>query len=208
MRAGLRFIVLRGLAGSGKTAMLARLVATGEQAVDLEELAAHRGSAYGRIGILRPQPSTAEFGAAVATALNRFDPGRPVWLEDEGPFIGAVSLPAELVTAMAGAEVAEVTRSWEDRVERLISTYVSGDPKPLIAATNRIRRRLGTARTDRVISFFNSGRSEAAITTLLDYFDHAYAHRAAVDQRPTADGPSRLVADLGTPESSWSPAVG
>lgn len=193
----MRLIALTGLAGTGKTAMLAELAAAGEDVVDLERLAAHRGSAYGRINIVEPQPSTAAFQAAVAAALSGCRPDRPIWIEDEGPFIGSVSLPTHLVTALRAAETVALTAPLEERVRRLHDTYVGADPQPLIDATLRIRTRLGPSRTERVVDSFASGHAEAAIRVLLGYFDHGYAHRARDDHRRRAVAAAHLVADLG-----------
>jgi tRNA 2-selenouridine synthase len=173
-----RFNVLIGLAGTGKTAMLEQLLAAGEQVVDLEGLAAHRGSSYGRIGITAPRPTQPEFDGLVRNALAACDPGQPVWLEDEGPHIGSLRLPSEVATAIANADTVELSRPLEERVQRLVATYGSADPQELINATQRIRRHLGNSRTDRAISHFHAGRPDAAIRILLEYFDHGYALRA------------------------------
>ena len=93
----MRFIVLTGLPGVGKTAMLERLAAAGEQVIDLEALAGHRGSSFGRVGLTSTEPTKREFDALVSRALAACDPARPVWLEDEGPHIGRLWLPDEIV---------------------------------------------------------------------------------------------------------------
>jgi tRNA 2-selenouridine synthase len=179
-----RFIVLKGLAGSGKTDLLARLAAAHAQVLDLEALAAHRGSSFGRIGVSRPQPGQRRFGALVDCALADLDPGRPVWVEDEGPHLGPLRVPDRLSAALARATTVAVPASLEERIERLTRTYGDADPAALIDATQRIRRRLGNPRTDRAISHFHAGRPEAAIRTLLEYFDEGYQRRAARDTRP------------------------
>jgi tRNA 2-selenouridine synthase len=175
----MQFLVLTGFAGAGKTEILHRLAAAREQVLDLEALAAHRGSAFGRIGIDAAQPSQAEFRALVRSALAGCDPGRPVWLEDEGSHIGSLWLPDEAVAALAAGWCVEVKASFEERVARLVATYGHGDPDELVDATQRMRRRLGNPRTDRAISHFHAGRPEAAIRVLLDYFDDGYALRSA-----------------------------
>jgi hypothetical protein len=180
---GMRVVVLTGLAGVGKTAMLGQLAAAGEQVVDLEELAAHRGSSFGRIGITAPQPSEPDFHALVRIAVAALDHDRPVWLEDEGPHIGSLWLPPEVTDAIAAADTVEITAPFEDRVRRLTATYGCGDRAELINATQRIRRRLGNSRTDRAISHLHAGRPEAAIRVVLEHFDHGYARRAALDTR-------------------------
>jgi tRNA 2-selenouridine synthase len=178
-----RFIVLTGLPGVGKTAMLERLAAAGEQVIDLEALAGHRGSSFGRVGLTTAEPTKPEFDALIAAALAACDPERPVWLEDEGPHIGRLWLPDEIVSGIAAADTVELSCPLEDRVERLRETYGRADPDELIAATQRIRRRLGNSRTDRAISHFHAGRPDAAIRVLLEYFDEGYALRAARDTR-------------------------
>jgi len=178
-----RVIALTGLAGVGKTAMLGQLAAVGEQVLDLEGLAAHRGSAFGRIGIAAPQPSESEFHLRVRNALASFDRDRPVWLEDEGPHIGSLWLPREVIQAIAGADTVQITAPLEERLRRLTDTYGRADRADLINATQRIRRRLGNSRTDRAISHFHAGRPEAAIRVLMDYFDDGYARRGALDTR-------------------------
>lgn len=179
----MRFVVLTGLAGSGKTALLGRLTDAREQVLDLEELAAHRGSSFGRIGVTRPQPTAGELHALIRRTLAGYDPDRPVWVEDEGPHLGSLWLPRQVTTALAGAETVAVTASVDERVDRLTRTYGAGDPGELIDATQRIRRRLGNPRADRAISHFHAGRPEAAIRTLLEYFDDGYRLRCARDAR-------------------------
>ncbi len=179
----MRYVVLTGLPGVGKTDMLGRLATAGEQVLDLEALAGNRGSSFGRVGLSVDEPSEAEFHRLIAYALAGFDPTRIVWLEDEGPHIGRLWLPSSVVAALAEAETVELTCPIEQRIERLVATYGAADPLELIAATQQIRRRLGNSRTDRAISHFHAGRPERAIKVLLEYFDEGYALRAAGDRR-------------------------
>lgn len=179
----MRFVALTGLPGVGKTEMLGRLAAAGEQALDLEALAGNRGSSFGRVGLSVEQPSEAEFHRLISAALAAFDPERIVWVEDEGPHIGRLWLPPTIVAALAEAETVELTCPYEQRVQRLTATYGTADPAELIAATQQIRRRLGNSRTDRAISHFHAGRPARAIEALLEYFDEGYTLRAAGDRR-------------------------
>lgn len=41
--------------------------------IDLERLANHKGSAFGRVGATEPQPSNEQFANLCATALHRTD---------------------------------------------------------------------------------------------------------------------------------------
>lgn len=194
-------IVLTGLAGAGKTALLRELADAGEQVLDLEELAAHRGSSFGRIGIDEPQPTERDFHARIRAAWLALDRDRPVWMEDEGPHIGSMWLPNEVVDAIAGADTVHLEAPIDERIERLVASYGAADPTELIDATQRIRRRLGNSRTDRAISHFHARRPAAAIRVLLEYFDDGYTRRYAEDTRrrlPQADLPAAALDLLGS----------
>jgi tRNA 2-selenouridine synthase len=89
------FVVLCGRTGSGKTRLLQALAAAGEQVLDLEALARHRGSVLGALSD-QPQPSQKAFDTALWQAMVRLDPSRPVFVESESRKIGGVQLPEPL----------------------------------------------------------------------------------------------------------------
>jgi tRNA 2-selenouridine synthase len=169
-------LVLTGLAGSGKTERLHELAVAGEQVLDLEGLACHRGSAFGGIG-LGPQPTHDEFAAIVASAADRVAADRPLWVEDEGPFIGSVGVPEWLQAAIASAPVVEVEASWDERVARLARVYGDADPDELLRALDRSRRRLGEDRTAAAEACLRAGDVRGAIAAVLPVYDAAYEHR-------------------------------
>lgn len=97
--AGLGFVVLAGRTGSGKTRLLQRLAQQGEQVLDLEGLACHRGSVLGAMPD-RPQPSQKHFDTLVWQALRGFDAARPVYVESESARIGTLRVPERLLLQM------------------------------------------------------------------------------------------------------------
>lgn len=178
-----RLIVIGGLAGSGKTELLHALRELGEQILDLEDLAVHSGSAFGHLG--RPaQPSHERFQARVAAAMHAADRTRPVWVEDEGPFLGSVGLPRHLQEAIATAPVLELVVPRAERVERLRATYGGHPADELVTALKRISPRLGRSASARVLEAVQAGHMRAAIETLLPYYDDSYTHRVAAYCRP------------------------
>jgi len=116
-----RMILLDGFAGTAKTALLPRLAALGVQVVDLEGLAAHRGSLLG--GTERPQPSQKGFESALAMALAALDPARPVVVEAESSRIGNVAIPPAVWASMRIAPRIEVAAPIAARADYLAHTY-------------------------------------------------------------------------------------
>src|SRR4051812_21437901 len=88
-------VLLDGSTGTGKTEVLARLAGEGVQALDLEDLAQHRGSLFGALPG-RPQPSQKLFESRLLAALEALDPTRPVVVEAESSKIGELIVPPAL----------------------------------------------------------------------------------------------------------------
>lgn len=150
-------IVIAGHTGSAKTTLLETL----DAAVDLEGLAHHRGSAFGRrVG---GQPSQIDFENALAIALlKKFHTGpqSPIFLEDESRLIGRCALPQKLREAMQQAPLVVVEESLDFRVEHTYQKYIldklnewqnregedagfAAFAEDLTSALYRIRKRLG-----------------------------------------------------------------
>ncbi|MEJ8852708.1 tRNA 2-selenouridine(34) synthase MnmH [Variovorax rhizosphaerae] len=118
----LRLQVICGATGSAKTRVLQALAARGEQVLDLEGLARHKGSLLGALpGV--PQPSQKAFETQLATALKPFDLERTVYVEGESARIGRISLPIPLVERMRGGNCIEVVATPEARLEYLLRDY-------------------------------------------------------------------------------------
>lgn len=137
--AALSFVVLHGPTGSGKTALLEALDEAGAQALDLEALAAHRGSVLGGFaadGVA--QPAQRAFESALWQKLRGFERVRPVFVESESRRIGRLSLPGPLFEAMTGSSCVRVAAPLEARVGHLVARY--GD---LYRDVGSLQRRLG-----------------------------------------------------------------
>ena len=91
--------VVCGMTGAGKSRLLAALNETGAQVLDLEALAAHRGSVLGNLPDA-PQPPQKLFDSQVWHALRGFDPARPVFVESESKKVGKLRVPEALIAAM------------------------------------------------------------------------------------------------------------
>ena len=120
------FIIVSGKTGVAKT----RLLNEGHQgqplpgAIDLEGLACHRGSAFGRR--VQEQPSQISFEIALAIAMiknHRASPG-PLLLEDESRLIGRCALPPSLQHVIQQAPMVLVEASLATRVRHTHENYI------------------------------------------------------------------------------------
>ena len=117
-----RWCVVCGLTGSGKSRLLRALAARIAQALDLEALAAHRGSVLGNLPD-EPQPSQKMFESLIWSALHNFDPARPVFVEAESKKIGNLRVPQALIDVMWQSACIRLSAPVELRVDMLIDEY-------------------------------------------------------------------------------------
>jgi tRNA 2-selenouridine synthase len=131
-------VVLDGNTGSAKTEILNRLPGLGVQVIDLEGLANHRGSLFGAMG---PQPAQKAFEGALALAMARLDPTRPVVVEAESSKIGECRLPPRLWRAMVAAPRVAIAAPRAARAAYLVRAYddMVADPQRLAGVLERLR---------------------------------------------------------------------
>lgn len=169
--------VVAGPTGSGKTTFLRTLAEGGEQVLDLEGLANHKGSSFG--GIQQPaQPTTEHMMNRIHHAMRDFDVSRQVWVEDESRTIGRVHLPERLYESMRVAPRHILETPLPQRIANLVDEYGQLSHDELIAAFERIRDKLGGDRTQRAIDAVKLGDMAAATEIALDYYDRTYAFTA------------------------------
>jgi len=171
-----KFIVVSGMTGCGKTAILHALKSLGEQIIDIESLANHRGSAYGSIGMLNQQPTSEHFENQIALKLNELDLTRPVWVEDESRLIGTCHIPEALFLQLRAAPSILIRTPLEERLKRLTADYCHAPIEQLEAATMRISKHLGSQRTKELMTALKDGRLTEAVAMTLQYYDAAYTH--------------------------------
>jgi tRNA 2-selenouridine synthase len=126
--------VIHGPTGSGKSRLLAALRKAGAQVLDLESLAAHRGSVLGSLPD-HPQPSQKWFESQLLEALCAFDAARPVFVEGESKKIGQLQVPEALIARMRASRCLRIEAPLEVRVTLLLEEYrhFLADPRSLEA---------------------------------------------------------------------------
>lgn len=170
---GLHLIMLSGPTGSGKTEILHQLEKLGQQVLDLEGLANHRGSSFGGIGQL-PQPGTEHFTNLVIDRICSFDRTRPIWVEGESQNIGKVFILDELFSQMNCCPTIRIDPPREERVERLVRDYACFPASELQAGVERISKRLGGKDTKDSLDALQAGDYQKVVEITLAYYDKTY----------------------------------
>lgn len=190
-------VVLGGNTGSGKTALLPLLAARGVQVLDLEGLANHRGSLFGAVG---PQPPQKAFETALAHAVARLDPARPVVVESESSKIGNCRLPASIWKAMAAAPRILIDAPLQARAAHLITAYpdLVQDQARLSSVIEKLRH----AHSGDVVAQWQAMAAAGQFQTLAEglmqaHYDPRYAkHRARMPNGVVVQAASLATADL------------
>lgn len=199
----LRYVVLCGRTGSGKSRLLQALRDEGAQVLDLEALACHRGSV---LGVLpdQPQPSQKRFESLLWETLRDFDPARPVYVESESRRIGELRVPQRLIERMHASPCVHVMLDDAERVALLLEDYAHFriDTEGLCRQLERLTELRGRAQVGRWQAAARSGDLASLVAELLtQHYDPMYlksmrAHFTCFETAPVLRLASRHQDDL------------
>ncbi|MGQ0547425.1 MAG: tRNA 2-selenouridine(34) synthase MnmH [Betaproteobacteria bacterium] len=170
------FQVVHGPTGSGKSRFLAALREAGAQVLDLEALAAHRGSVLGGLPG-RPQPSQKMFESLLLEHLSGFAIRVPVFVEAESKKIGELQVPEALMERMRASPCVALEAALETRVELLLEEYrhFLGDPAALEAQLDCLAALHGKQHIEEWKRLARRGEWRELVARLLaEHYDPAY----------------------------------
>jgi len=165
--------LLGGETGAGKTEVLGQLKILGQQVVDLEELANHKGSAFGGMGE-PPQPTTEHFQNEIISEFMKLDPSMPVFIEDESAHIGKVGLPEPLWQKMKLSPIIHISVPKSHRIKNLVRTYGQYDPDLIEQGIAKISRKLGGQSANNAIRYLHEDKLDLVANEVLEYYDKSY----------------------------------
>lgn len=167
--------VIGGRTGAGKTRVLRILQEAGEQVLDLEAIAHHKGSAFGALN-QPPQPTSEQAMNDMFTVLDTFDRGRVVYVEDESLRIGTVALHPPFFERLRSAPILVLDVPRPVRAEYLAEDYGKASDEDLKDCFIRIERKLGGDRVHRALEAIDAGDRVTAADVALDYYDRTYSY--------------------------------
>lgn len=191
-----KMFILQGLTGAGKTEILKQL----PNAVDLEDMAGHRSSIFGGIGLT--QNSQKRFETLLWLRLKELGSEPFVIFEGESRKVGNMHIPENIFRQMREAPPIYIETSLERRVEIIKKEYTGfNEDERILKIAGSLRSKLGTVKTDLLIKYYNEGNLDEFIKILLiDYYDTLYRHTldkfnylATINNTDTAEASQKVL---------------
>lgn len=170
-----QLILLSGCTGSGKSEVLRALHEKGEQILDLEKLANHKGSAFGGL-MMPPQPTTEQFENLLFEEIRTLNVEKPVWVEDESIAVGRVFIPSSFWTTMRRSPVVMLNLDKSVRIQRLVDEYGPADRDEFLEAMTKITKKLGGQHFKTAKEKLEQDQMPEVMEILLTYYDKAYTN--------------------------------
>ncbi len=206
-----KLLILGGYTGSAKTRILQLMQERGAQAIDLEGLANHKGSAFGNL-LDEPQPSSEHFSNLVWQELQAMDYTRPIWLEDESRHIGRVWLDLEFAKRLETGRVIALQRSRSERAEFLVEDYGTIPSDILANGFKKIANKMGGQNLKAATAAVAEGDLQRAADLGLAYYDKTYEYglrkrdSSTVERLDVIGWSNEQIADhLVANQNQWTP---
>lgn len=171
-----KIIMLGGYTGSGKTDVLKELEKQGEQFLDIEGIAHHKGSAFGSLG-QKDQPTNEQFENNLAYRWRMFDVNRFIWLEDESRVLGSCSINDSLFKKMRKSILIKIVLPKSERKKRLVKEYGGFDKELLFHSIQKIKQRMGGLAVKQAIEALEEDDLSTVADLTLTYYDKSYGHQ-------------------------------
>lgn len=188
------FKILGGYTGSGKTEVLQQMKMEGQNVIDLESLAQHKGSAFGHLG-QSAQPSQEMFENRLAVELFQIKKhsgfSTEIWMEDESRNIGRVGFNISFWEQMRKGSLYFLEIPFEKRLDYILKFYGTFERELIIESVTRLKKKLGGLDTKNAIKYLNEGDSRSCFALLLKYYDKAYLK--ALNKRSLTPGQLNII---------------
>lgn len=169
-----QLMILGGCTGANKTGVLKEFESKDHSVIDLEQLALHKGSAFGNLNMLA-QPSQEHFENLLALELHeKSKRAAPIWLESESQRLGLINIPFSFHQHMNTQPLVYLDVPFEERLALLVKDYGSYEKEKLINAIVRITKKLGGLETKTAVNALLENDLATCFSVLLKYYDKLY----------------------------------
>lgn len=171
-----KYKIISGLTGTGKTKILDALHCHGEQVLDLEMLAKHKGSVLG-LWHGETQPSQKYWESLLSEELTKFDSSRIVWMESESRKIGKVSVPQALFEMLCKSPRININLPLEERVKHILNDYPNWleNTDHLKDTIKKLVRVQGHAQVEKWLDLIDKGKMDEFVeSVLINHYDPTY----------------------------------
>ncbi len=165
-------VVLHGLTGVGKTDVLLHLGRKGLPVLDLEGLARHRGSVFGKIG-LPPSPSQKSFESSIMLFLTSIGENGLFMVECESRRVGNLMVPPPVMNAIRNGIRVLLYAPLAERVRRIREIYANGpddNVEQLQEATSSLVKRIGRVKVEELNNMLEERKFDPVFSFLLKYY--------------------------------------
>ena len=198
------FLVLAGNTGSGKSLVLECLQEQGENMLHLEELADHKGSVLGHNNFEGIQPSQKIFETNLWNSLRKFEPGKKIWVENEGNKIGKIIVPLFLAKVIQNSPKIYLNVDLNIRVNHILKDYhhFIQNPEALLVLLDLLTKHVGKKQITEWRKMVNEKDFPQLVKSLLtEHYDKTYEFgkkksiETKIEKNLTFDWPSDLELD-------------
>lgn len=170
-----KYIVVHGTTGCGKTEILNKIKEEGYDVVDLEYAANHRGSLLGSVGLGRCR-SQKMFESIVYEQLKNRKTNY-VFIEGESKRIGNIIIPSYIFDTMTEGYHIYVEGNMENRAKLLVKEYTKGEnaKEEILSSLNRMEKYMGKKKREAYSELVNEEKYyEVCIELMKNYYDPMY----------------------------------
>lgn len=164
--------ILQGLTGAGKTEIIRYI----KNSIDLEDLAGHRSSIFGAIGL--KQNSQKAFDSGLCSGIMKLKDEAYIVLEGESRKIGNLHIPDNIFMQMRSSPAIYIDTPMSRRVEIIKKEYDRfHEHDKVISIVKSLKRKLSSVKIEKLLQLYSSGEVEEFIEILLaDYYDALYSY--------------------------------
>ena len=172
------FFLIYGKTGAGKTRLLSCLKSKGQPVLDLEEIAQHRGSAFGANSFTLGQPDKESFEQQINDTLLKAAALGYCFVEQKGNNLGKRRIPEYLNKGIGNAIVIQLESSPELRIKHIREDYFSHPTcmEDAMESLTKLKEKMEPKLWMETNRMLETGDKESFIRIMLGFYDSTFRY--------------------------------